>query len=191
MRTLAALLTALLAAGCLASTDVETMTRPNWQPETFKRVVVYYASSDLEDRKQVEDRFAAQDSAFIPSYELFFPGKSYSMEEIREIMDENNADAALVLNPKGAGSSSALIPGQTTTTCTGNTCQSWGGPVVADFPHADFGASLVEWETEQTVWAASAESSGNAFADQGNLRKSFVDSIIDSLREDGLLSRRE
>lgn len=191
MRTLAALLAALLATGCLASTDIETMTRPNWQPETFERVVVYYASDDLEDRKQVEDRFAEQDSAFIRSYELFFPGQSYSMDEIREIMDENNAEAALVLNPKGAGSNAALIPGQTTTTCTGNTCRSTGGPIVATFPEANFGAALVEWETEQTVWAASAESGGNAFADQGNLRKSFVDSIIDSLREDGLLSRRE
>lgn len=193
MRTLLALLTALLTAGCLASTDVETMTRPDWEPKPFERIVVYYVFSDLEDRKQVEDRFAAKDSAFVPSYELFFPGRSYSMEEIRSVMDENDVDAALVLNPKGAGSSTAVLPGQYETSCSvsvGGDCQSWtttGGPTAISKPRADFGAVLLEWEAEQAVWTASAESGGNAFADQGNLRESFVDAMIEKLREDGLL----
>lgn len=57
------------------------------------------------------------------------------------------------------------------------------------YPHANYGAILIDWKTRTTVWAATAKSGGNGFAGQGNLRKSFVDTIIKKLRTDGLLSR--
>lgn len=195
MRFLAAVFTAALLAGC-ASTNVETMTRPTWEPEPFEKIVVYYGSSDLGDRKQVENRFAAKDSVFVPAYELFFAGEDWTAEEVREKMDEIGADAALVLNPKGAGSSTALISGQSSTSCTlqsGGECvqaQTTGSAVPVSKPHASFGAVLLDWQTEKSVWAASAESGGNAFADQGDLRDDFVNAIVESLRQDGFLTRK-
>lgn len=189
------LLTIPIFASCIAKTDLQTIVRPEWSPHSFNRILVFHNSGDLGERKTIEDQFSAANTAFVAAHEVLFPGEDYSESEVRGILQDNRIDAVLLVDPAGQGSSTSVIPGQMTTRCTvtvDGECQQTRttatGPTTIAKPYANFSAQLLELETGTVVWTASAESGGNAFTDQDDLRKSLVSEIIEEFRSIGIVA---
>ena len=192
----------LLTPGCFASTRMTSVTNPEWTPGApLGSILVWVVSEDLSLRQEMEVEFEARASEYdveiVPAFNVFFPGDSYSEDEVLETLRRREITAILYLVP---GTSGARVVQRPTTTTTG--CSIWtssqgcvqtqsttsGGS--ASRLRAEYSVSLVDAIDQRTIWTASATSSGNDFARQSNLRKSLVGKTLEQLREDGILIKR-
>src|SRR5256885_1922415 len=80
---------ALGIAAC-ATTSMNSLPSPELGGRTFHNLLVVAAFADLGIRRETEDRFAAADSGgdfkFVPSYQVFFPGRQNPPEENGELL---------------------------------------------------------------------------------------------------------
>lgn len=194
-------LSSFLAVASLscATTSIRSQVDPAAAAKGFKKVMVVGNFSDLGLRQDAEQEFvktlAARGFYATPSAVLLFPGRQYSPEEIDQALATAGVDAVLVLSPAGAGTSSTWIPQTTTTTGSatvyGNTVsgtatsRSYGGYSVQK-PWAQFHAQLFDRAARQSVWIASFDSRGNAFADWGDLVRSMARKAAGALAEQRL-----
>lgn len=191
----------LILHGCV-STKMTSMLNPEWSPTPYDRVLVFYPAEDLEVRQLVEVRFsertAGQGVDFVPAHQILFPGRTYSEEELRSTLEDSEIDAILVVVQGQAGYSTAVLPGSSSssTRCTTwtssqgcvststTTTQTGGGTVRK--PWSEFSLVLVDFNTYETAWVATARSGGNAFSDVDDLVDSMVVEALKHLREDGV-----
>jgi hypothetical protein len=156
--------------------------------------------SDLGLRQDAEQEFvktlASKGLQSTPSALLLFPGRQYSPEEIDQALSTAGVDAVLVLSPGGAGTSSTWIPQTTTTTgsataygntVTGTATTRSSGGYAVEKPWAQFSAQLFDRAARQSVWVASFDSRGNAFADWGHLVRSMARKAAGALAQQRLL----
>ncbi len=190
----------LLTPACFVSTQMTSVANPEWAPEApIGSMLVWVVSEDLSLRSEMEAEFESRASEYdveiVPAFDLFFPGNSYSEDEVLETLRRREITAILYLVP---GASGTRVTQRPTTTTTG--CSIWtssqgcvqtssttsGGS--ASRAHAEYSVSLVDAIDQSTIWTASATSKGNDFARQSNLRKSVVGKTLDHLRDDGIIS---
>ena len=191
----------LLTPACFVSTQMTSVANPEWAPEApIGSILVWVVSEDLSLRREVESEFEARASEYDveirSALNVFFPGNSYPEDEVLETLRRREITAILYLVP---GASGTQVTQRPTTTTTG--CSIWtssqgcvqtssttsGGS--ASRAHAEYSVSLVDAIDQSTIWTASATSTGNDFARQGNLRKSVVGKTLNHLRDDGILNR--
>ncbi|MFQ5791109.1 MAG: hypothetical protein ACE5JI_11620 [Acidobacteriota bacterium] len=181
-------------AAC-ASTKMTSMLNPEVASSRYSRIVVAFPLSDLELRKDAELTFAGggADDRFLPSHQLFFPGKQYSEEEIAEVFERERVDAVLAIGLSDAGSSGAYIPQTSTTSCSLwsssqgclQTTTTAGGFSVKK-PWANFVMMLLDTQAN-VVWVATASTGGNALADSKDLVRSMAKKTREQLARDGLI----
>ena len=184
-------------SGCVR-TKLSSSLSPDWTPVELERVLVFFASPDLGIRRGFETRFQAWSyrlpTDFIPSIEILFPGKAYSEEEVRTLLNEHGVDAVLIATEGSSGVTETALPTTATTSCTlwssSQGCiqaqtQVTGG--VARKPWASYTVRLVDAVQMETLWMATGNSRGSAFSDWEDLRNSLVDATIFKLAEDGIL----
>jgi hypothetical protein len=202
-RNLFATALALSVLAACASTKMTSMLNPTAGERTLQRVLVYFETDNLSIRQQVEDRFrdrsASFTTEFIPSYTIFFPGRTYTDEEFRASLAEHRIDAALFIQRREAGVTSSVTSRSSTTSCAvwsssqgcvqTRTTTSGGDRI--NKPWANFSAQLFETEGGVTIWVATAASGGNAYASNGTLRTSMVNRTVAQLLQDGLISTRD
>jgi len=175
------------------------MPAPELANRSFHNILVFANFPDLGLRRDSEMRFAAASLPdhyrFVPSHQLFFPGRQYSQEEIGSILRNNSIDAALVVAAGGTGSSSTYVPPTYKTGCTVWTtsggCQqttttSSGGGTYSK-PWAQFSAQLFDATTGQIVWYATATTGGNAYARVSTLVHSMTDKTLEKLSTDRVI----
>jgi len=185
-------------AAC-ATTSMNSLPSPELRGRSFHNILVVAAFADLGIRRETEDRFAAIDSGgdfrFVPSYQVFFPGRQYTPEETGGLLRQHKIDATLVIFPGQAGATSGYVPPTYTSGCTvwsptGGCSQvttSQTGGYSYQKPWAQFTAQLYDPTTGQVVWMASATTGGNAFASAVTLVHSMADKTIDRLIQDGVI----
>jgi len=178
---------------------MNSLPSPELGGRTFHNILVVAAFADLGIRRETEDRFAAADSEgrfrFVPSYQLFFPGRQYTSDETGALLRQHQIDATLVIFPGQAGATSGYVPPTYTSGCTvwsptGGCSQvttTQTGGYSYQKPWAQFTAQLYDPTTGQTVWMASATTGGNAFASAVTLVHSMVDKTIERLTQDGVI----
>ena len=190
-----------LMAAC-ASTQMTSMLNPEWQSQPYRRILVFFATDDLELRRSFETRFQEHnpipDVEFIPAFAVLFPGRTYTDLEVTEVLKRAGVDAALVVMQGQSGASTATLPATATTGCTlwrtsqgclqTETTVSGGGTLHK--PWADYSVFLIDLEDTQTIWVATASSSGNAFASWSDLRNSLVSKTIERLTKDRVIIGR-
>jgi hypothetical protein len=155
--------------------------------------------NDLEWRKTAEEEFGqayeGSWASFVPSYQVFFPGRNYTDREINTVLADHQFDAALVIVLGESGTSTTRTPTQTTAQCTlWNSTQgcvqasaiTTGGYDISK-PWAGFTAVLLDVESATAVWAATAQTGGNAFAGTGTLLRSMASRTVKQLRADGVV----
>jgi hypothetical protein len=183
-------------AGCMAHTSVSSIPAPNRDGEQFHRVLVNFPTTDIDWKTTTEDAFVEKDSIFLASYKLFFPGRSYTDEEISAIDKQYHIDALLVISLGETGISTVTMPSQTNTTCGAaansttvaaacSTSQSTG--MTYHRPWATWTTKMWSMRTGQVVWVASANTGGNAYANWHTVMHSMVGSTISKLKDDSLI----
>jgi hypothetical protein len=187
----------LVSSGCMASTSVNSMAAPNTSGVTYHRILVNFSTGDLGWRKTAEDAFVAKDPSFIASYTVFFPGRTYTQDEIAAAYMQNHLDAALVISNSASGVSTYTTPAQTSTTCGAaangvavaaacGTSETAGSSY--EKPWATFTAQMWNARTGEVVWMASSSTGGNAFANWHSVLSSMVRSTVSKLRQDRVIS---
>jgi hypothetical protein len=174
------------------------MVAPEVRGRVFHSVLVVGRFADLGIRRDAEYRLANHSVSghfqFVPSVDLFFPGREYSPEEMRRVLREHSIDATLVITPGQYGSSSGYIPPTYTSSCTAwnsagctQVTTSQSGGVAYSKPWQEFSATLYDANSGSSVWVATAGTGGNAYARAVTLVRSMVDKTADRLVQDGLV----
>jgi hypothetical protein len=185
-------------AAC-ARTSMSSMPSPELMGRSFRNILVVAAFADLGIRRETEDRFATSSSEghfrFVPSYQVFFPGRQYAPEEIKGLLGQYQIDATLVVFPGQAGATSGYVPPtynsgctvwNSSTGCTQVTTTQTGGYSYQK-PWAQFTARLYDVTTGAAVWVATATTGGNAYASASTLVHSMADKTVQRLTEDGVV----
>jgi hypothetical protein len=165
----------------------------------YSKIAVLFLAEDLALRKYAEDSFARADpkysDRFVAVYSLLFPGRTYSKEEMQEILATHGIQAVLLFTATNSGLATSTTPGQSETTCTywsttqgcfGTETRHYGSTTVYK-PWGEFQLILIDGSTGTNVWVASAESGGNAFANHKDLLNSVSKRALKQLRDDGLI----
>jgi hypothetical protein len=158
--------------GC-ASTQMESTLNPDASTRSYRRVLVEFHLTELEDRELVEDVFAegsTPGTIFVPSHTVFIPGTRYREADFIRLLKEHEIEAILRSGLVAARSESGLVEGAT-----------------MSYPSARFELSLVDTEDGVTVWRSTAETEGNPLANWDDLLRSLARKTIDQLGKDGLI----
>ena len=189
---------ALGLAAC-ASTSMSSMPSPELRGRSFRNILVVAAFADLGIRRETEDRFAVASSQgrfrFVPSYQVFFPGRQYTREETAGVLRQYEIDATLVIFPGQAGATSGYVPPTYTSGCTVWSSTSGCSQVTTtqtggysyQKPWAQFTAQLYDATTGAAVWVASATTGGNAYASNVTLVHSMADKTVERLTKDSVI----
>jgi hypothetical protein len=133
------------------------------------------------------------------SYKVFYPGRTYSDNEIAAIDNENGIDGLLVVSSGETGISTVTMPSQTNTSCAAATNGTTAAAACATTqsggqtyrrPWANWTAKLWNVRTGEVVWVSSASSRGNAYANWHTVMRSMVGSTVDKLRNDRVIASR-
>lgn len=186
----------LLGPVACARTSMTSLPSPELGGRSFHNILVVAAFADLGIRRETEDRFALANYeghyTFVPSYLVFFPGRQYTTEETRALLQQHQIDATLVIFPGQVGATSGYIPPTYTSGCTvwsstagcSQVTTTQTGGYSYQKPWAQFTAQLYDATTGAGVWVASATTGGNAFASAVTLVHSMADKTIQRLTED-------
>lgn len=190
----------ILIAGC-ATTRITSQVNPEVVSRNFDNVLVYGNFANLEYRKRAEKKLCWElnrksDCHCFRSTYVFFPGQTYSGDEISDRINELEIDGVLILQPTGSGLSSTYIPQTTHTTgsaqifgnkITGSsTTETYGGYNV-NKPWANYEAIFWSISEGKVAWYATATSGGNAFANWNDLINSACGKTIKKLAADGII----
>ena len=192
----------LCAGGCvpITSTSLRSQADPVAVKKGFKHVMVVGDFADIGLQQDAErlcvNELRGHGHQATTSNFLFFPGRQYASAEIQTILNDAGIDAILILSPNETGSSSTWIPPTTSTsgnaTIQGNTVRgssttTTSGGYSVEKPWARFHADLLDRAAGHSVWVATFNAGGNAFADLGNLVRSMGSKTGAALVKEGLL----
>jgi len=132
---------------------------------------------------------------FIPSHQVFFPGRQYDNTEVATLLREHHIDATLVILPGDVGSTTGYVPPTYTSGCTlwsstqgcAQVTTTQSGGYSYNKPWAQFTASLYDVNTGKAILVASATTGGNAYAHSSTLVRSMADKTAAQLLGDGLV----
>ena len=185
-------------AGC-ARTSMSSMPSPEVAGRHYHNILVVAAFANLGIRRETEDRFVSASSEghfrFVPSYQVFFPGRQYTPDETAALLRKYEIDVTLVIFPGQAGATSGYVPPTYTSGCTMWTMDGGCAQVTTtqrggysyEKPWAQFTAQLYDATSGAGVWVASATTGGNAYASAVTLVHSMADKTIERLTQDGII----
>lgn len=189
-----------VGACSVSSTRVRSQVDPEARAKQYGHVMVVGEFEDIGSRQDAEvaciNALRGASHQATTSTKLFFPGRTYSPAETQRIMDEAGIDAVLVLSPTESGSSSTWIPQTQTTQATatvqgetvrGTSKTTTSGGYSVSRPWARFHANLFDRAVGRSVWIASFDSGGNAFAGHSDLLISMAKKAGTTLSQQGIL----
>jgi len=187
-----------------AWTSMNSQISPECSGRQYRKILVFVDLYDLGDRQSAEIRIKDELADFgvgcLTAHELFFAGRSYSENEMVDLLDRNEVEAVLIIDPYATGESKSYIPPSTRTKTEGTVREGFfgytfqtksrtttsGGYYVSK-PWARFTLRLFDAKTGEVVWIASARSRGNAFASWNTLMNSVAVKTVEQLNNDDLL----
>lgn len=184
-----------------ASTQMSTLAAPDIAGQSFRTILVVANFEHIGVRRATEEEFAKHSEygvRFLPSYRLFFPGRTFSQSEIASSLETNGIEASLVLDPLNSGETSTFVPPSFATSCVA--WSSLGGCTQTVTSQTSIGANitkpwvstsvmLFESRSGRSIWVASGITGGNAFAETGTLLQSIVARVVAGLESDGVTDR--
>jgi PKD repeat protein len=193
------MLIAVYLMGC-ASTKISTVRNPESYNTKFENILVIVPFTDIGLRRQTEEifvsKFNSSDMKALSSLELMPPIKDYSDQELMNILDKNKVDGILTVALKDYWTSESYVPKSSSTQGSANLygnslyyrsyTQQYGGYYVSK-PNVSFETRLFDRKSGQVAWLVSSTTSGNAFADYGNLASSLAKKVVSELKEEDML----
>jgi hypothetical protein len=177
---------------------MSSLPAPEASSHLYRRILVVVPLPDLALRRAAEDRFVSafpgSASVFVPSYTVFFPGRTYTHDEVVRVLLEHGIEARLELSPGESGMDTYGLGSVTDARCTERT--TTGDCVAATSrttttersqPWSMFTAKLFDQVTGEAVWMASGKTVGNDYAQWSNIVKSMAATTARRLRADGVI----
>ena len=131
----------------------------------------------------------------VPSYEVYFPGREYSADQVQELLREHGIESVLIVRVERTGVSGVRDEGDTSPTV--NVIVEDQEPTVLEpatlqiekspKPWADFSVSLYDTDAGLVVWTATASTSGNAYAGAKTLLRSLAKKVVEQLALDEVI----
>jgi PBP1b-binding outer membrane lipoprotein LpoB len=193
------MLIAVFLIGC-ASTEISTVRNPELYNTKFENILVVVPFTDIGLRRQTEgifvSKFNSSDMKALSSLELMPPVKEYSNQELMNILDKNKVDGILTVALKDYWTSESYVPKSSSTQGSANLygnslyyrsyTQQYGGYYVSK-PNVSFETRLFDRSSGEVAWLVSSTTSGNAFADYGNLASSLAKKVVSELKKEDML----
>lgn len=190
---------AVFLMGC-AKTKVSTVRNPELYDAKFENILVVVPFTDIGLRRQTEDifvsKFYSSDMKAMSSLEIMPPIKEYNDKELMGILDKNKIDGILTIALKDYWTSKSYVPKSSSTQGSANLygnslyyksyTQEYGGYYVSK-PNVIFETRLFDRKSGQVAWLVSSTTSGNAFADYGNLANSLAKKVVSELKKEDML----
>ena len=184
-KSVAALLVGFTLAGC-ATTSLTSYQDPAFADVRFGKVAVLATDVQLDDRIALENRVVGALRNKRVTAEAVMrivpPTRSLSDDELSAALLADGYDAVLIVQRVEAGSK--IEPSWS---------QMLGGSssnATAEHLYASFDTSLIDLETHQVAWMASARTGGSEYAGAADLVASFADNTADALESKQLLAQR-
>jgi hypothetical protein len=187
--------------GCIG-TKITSQKNTQLPDRHYERLLVICCFTDLELRQRAENKFCSDINRLsicecLKSYELFFPGKEYSADEVAKLLAENKIDGILTLQTTDRGVKSQYIPNHQSQTQTfmkdtimeRTTTTNYGGYSVSK-PWEKYVINLFSILDNQVAWYATASSSGNAYTSWGNLIETASNTTVKKLINDGVIPQK-
>jgi len=198
-------LVSFISIGC-AYTDISSRVNREYSTKTYRNILLITEFDSIQLAKSIENQFATSLEDFKANcflgYDLFFPGNEYSDQECSDILKANNIDAILVIYQGECGTNKIHIPSVTTSETKGRVTEEYNGSYSfksstktnngydISKPWSNATCELYDANDGQMVWMASAQASGNAFANFRTLARSIGKKVVLKLVDDGLLKRQ-
>jgi hypothetical protein len=196
----------LVASGC-ASTKVASYRDPEFATANYSRILVIVPFSDFESKQTAEAAFADKCESVGLSCKMggqvLPPTRTYSPDQIKNIVQENDIDAVLLVTLTDAWTDESYIPPSSTSTTKGQlnsignsvyysstTSKMTSGGYYITKPRVTSRSQLFDVKTGKVAWAATSLTRGNAYAKLGRLMSSLASSTIDKLISDGLVRKQ-
>jgi len=193
-----------LSISC-ARTNITSRVNDEFRGQQYSRIAVIAVLSDLELQQALETKAVRSlrdvgAMGFCGS-DLFFPGRVYSDSEFVSVLVDARIDGVLLIGPTGSGIETSYLPTTTTSKTKGSgamsgtgyysyssstTTSTSGGEAITK-PWMSFQATLFDVATGEPAWYATANSSGNAFANFKNVVRSMGGKAVIKLKKDGLV----
>ena len=193
------LLVMVLISGC-THTTVNSFVDPEYRFAKFSRLMVYMPYSDIGLRQSSELKEVSVLSELgvkgVPSYEILVPTRTYSAEQVTELLTAHGIDGVLEFRVLDAQLQQSYVPPTTSTSGTvyvlGNTydyhqsTQTYGVYFIQS-PMVQFEVSLYDAQNGKKAWIAQLNSHGIAFSTFEDLIDAVSSKVIKKLDQDGLL----
>uniref|UniRef100_A0A7V3KMK5 DUF4136 domain-containing protein n=1 Tax=candidate division WOR-3 bacterium TaxID=2052148 RepID=A0A7V3KMK5_UNCW3 len=202
----------IMTVGC-AVTRVTSFKDPAFADRKIDQVLIVVPSTDLEARTTIETAFTVrfEDCGVkaIPSFKVFIPTRTYTEDEIRKSIKDHFIAAVLWIELKDSTPDRVFLPGGFGFT-TGQisppqvystspnvhvipgpqtfSAQSFSiGPGVISKPKLQYKIDLWDVATEKIIWTAASVTRGGSEVKFNTLIESFANTVLEKLKEDGLI----
>jgi len=189
----------LVLMGC-AETKLDTVRNPELSHIKFEKILIVVPFTDIGLRRQTENAFVSKFTSAsvnaISSLELLPPVKEYNNQELMDILDRNKIDGILTVALKDYWTTESYVPRSSSTYGSANLygnslyyrsySKEYGGYYISK-PNVYFETRLFDRKSGEVAWLVTSTTSGNAFADYGNLANSLAKKIIAELKKEDML----
>lgn len=191
--------------GCAAaSTTITDFTNPDYKGEKVKKVMVFLLLNDLQMREEVENSIIETVSEtgykFVSSLTLFSPVKSYSGEEVKDILKMNNIDGLCIISIMDISNEQVYVPETKFYETEGKgkllndyfnyksktTVSTFGGYYM-NRPAAKVETALFATTSEEMIWYAQSTTYGNGYAGVNTMASSYASELVERLQKKKLI----
>ncbi|MBU0558237.1 MAG: hypothetical protein KJ799_16390 [Bacteroidetes bacterium] len=198
------ILSILYVLGC-ASTKITSFIDPAYQLANFKNILIIVNTSNLEDRKNIENTmvkyFLSKGRSATESYKVFPPTRNFTDEEKIEILLKNKIDAFIAISIGEYGVSEYYIPQTSSVTKTTGNVNVYGGSATYNTksktsyeggytlrkPWAEIETKMYDVSNGQMTWIATSFNGGNAYANKSTVIESYCEATVNKLIEDRMV----
>ncbi|MCP4705223.1 MAG: hypothetical protein GY865_11485 [candidate division Zixibacteria bacterium] len=205
------LLFLLLLVSCSTSTSIVRVKDESIGNPHYKNILISAPYDDLEIKSDVENVFADEvKNPSVKTYraiDILPPLREYSMDEIRQRLNEKDIDLILVIAVTDFWETHSKLPDQSVTkTKSGSTVNAYGSYLSIDtkgtsttthYPGLKLSQSNVKLDTRlfeigpkdslYMIWRANSTTSGNYFTPKSKVMRDAATKIGVSLTADGIL----
>jgi hypothetical protein len=190
---LAAVALSAVIAGC-ASTTMTSMLNRKVHHRPFRKVMVSVRFPSIEHQRPAEarmcERLMQQVAPTHPGFQcvqslsVFFPGDTYTEEQVSLLLRETGIDAILIIEPVASGTREVDLPFITSFYAGNNTiaAAAIGGPTLR--PWKKYAVSLLAEPGDTVVWYANGTTTGGELTAWPEYIRSITGRTMQKLLQD-------
>lgn len=195
----ALMMAVVFVSGC-TMTNLVSYTDPAYKETVFQNVLIVVPDSSFERREKLEEiitkNLIKKGIQATKSIDLFPPTRTFSEEELSQILIQNGIESFLVVAQSDYWITHKYIPRSSSTSgnaySSGNnihfqsTTQESGGYTISK-PNAKYELRLFDTSTQNLAWIGNATVNGSAISGYNDLASGLANKLANQLLKDGII----